>query len=283
MAIRIRLGRSRLAFWRLVILFCLVLPVTLHVFLACIVPVSPALIPVSLLLAKHPVLIVAHPDDESLFFGPTILALNRAGVKKELRILVLSSGTSIAWVQSGALTAVGNNYGLGETRKMELKAACLRIGAKQCMVLDREDIKDNPKTWWDQEVIQTVTKSWISKWNADAVCLRAALRSVSHQFLRLSRLTPAVSVAISTIAPRVRQLCELENLPLQRRANHRQPPGRNQSDLSPYLHPPYGSDLLPSKKIYRYRRSSSDIPPLRIPHRSGNAVHSTSIRLVEPG
>jgi hypothetical protein len=84
---------------------------------------------------------------------------------------------------------------------MELKAACLRIGAKQCMVLDREDIKDNPKTWWDQEVVQTVTKSWISKWNADAVCLRAALPSTSHQFLRSSRLTPAVSVAISTIAP----------------------------------------------------------------------------------
>ena len=98
MAIRIRLGRSRLTLWRLVILFCLVLPLTLYIFLAYIVPVSPALIPVSLLLAKHPVLIVAHPDDESLFFGPTVLALNKAGVKKELRILVLSSGTSIAWV-----------------------------------------------------------------------------------------------------------------------------------------------------------------------------------------
>jgi hypothetical protein len=56
---------------------------------------------------------------------------------------------------------------------MELKAACLRIGAKQCMVLDREDIRDNPKTWWDEQVVQTVTKSWISKWNADAVCRNA--------------------------------------------------------------------------------------------------------------
>jgi N-acetylglucosaminylphosphatidylinositol deacetylase len=96
MAIRIRLGRSRLTFWRLAVVFCLVLPVALYVLLAYIVPVSPALIPASLLLAKHPVLIVAHPDDESLFFGPTLLALDKAGVKKELRILVLSSGTPIS-------------------------------------------------------------------------------------------------------------------------------------------------------------------------------------------
>jgi hypothetical protein len=84
---------------------------------------------------------------------------------------------------------------------MELKAACLRIGAKQCMVLDREDIKDNPKIWWDQDIVQTVTKSWISKWNADAVGFPAALPSRSHQFRRLSRLIPEVSVATSTIAP----------------------------------------------------------------------------------
>jgi hypothetical protein len=102
MAIRIRLSRSRFAFWRLVVLFCLVLPATLYIFLAYVVPVSPALVPVSLLLAKHPVLIVAHPDDESLFFGPTVLALNKVGVKKELRILVLSSGRSIPWTMCRA-------------------------------------------------------------------------------------------------------------------------------------------------------------------------------------
>jgi LmbE family N-acetylglucosaminyl deacetylase len=38
------------------------------------------------------VLVVAHPDDESLFFGPTILGLTQLAEPKELRILVLSSG-----------------------------------------------------------------------------------------------------------------------------------------------------------------------------------------------
>jgi N-acetylglucosaminylphosphatidylinositol deacetylase len=95
MAMRIRLGRNRLAAWRLAILFFLVAPSVLYLFLAYIVPTSPALIPVSLLLSKRPVLIVAHPDDESLFFGPTILALNKVGERKELRILVLSSGALI--------------------------------------------------------------------------------------------------------------------------------------------------------------------------------------------
>lgn len=63
---------------------------------------------------------------------------------------------------------------------MELKAACLRIGAKQCMVLDREDIRDNPKIWWDQEIVQTVAESWISKWNADAVRQKLAAPSETH-------------------------------------------------------------------------------------------------------
>src|SRR2546430_7534201 len=41
----------------------------LYLVLAYIIPVTPALVPVSLLLATRPLLVVAHPDDESLFFG----------------------------------------------------------------------------------------------------------------------------------------------------------------------------------------------------------------------
>jgi N-acetylglucosaminylphosphatidylinositol deacetylase len=92
MRITFRLSRNRLLLFRLAILVVTVGPTALYILLAYLIPTSPALIPASLLLAKRPVLVTAHPDDESLFFGPTVLGLTKLGEPKELRILVLSSG-----------------------------------------------------------------------------------------------------------------------------------------------------------------------------------------------
>jgi N-acetylglucosaminylphosphatidylinositol deacetylase len=94
MRVAFRFSRNRSTFYRLVLLLCIVVPLGLYFLLAYIIPTSPALIPPSLLLSRRPVLVVAHPDDESLFFGPTILGLTRLAEPKELRVLVLSSGIS---------------------------------------------------------------------------------------------------------------------------------------------------------------------------------------------
>ena len=87
-----RFHRKRFAIVRFSLLFILVWSWILYLVLAYIIPVTPALVPVSLLFATRPLLVVAHPDDESLFFGPTILGLTRAE-HKSVSILVLSSGT----------------------------------------------------------------------------------------------------------------------------------------------------------------------------------------------
>src|ERR1700760_3218822 len=92
MRVAFRFSRNRSIFYRLVLLLCIVVPLGLYFLLAYIIPTSPALIPPSLLLSRRPVLVIAHPDDESLFFGPTILGLTHLAEPKELRILVISSG-----------------------------------------------------------------------------------------------------------------------------------------------------------------------------------------------
>lgn len=38
-------------------------------------------------------LLIAHPDDEAMFFGPTLLGLTRPELGNQVRILCLSSGT----------------------------------------------------------------------------------------------------------------------------------------------------------------------------------------------
>lgn len=43
---------------------------------------------------KRICLLIAHPDDEAMFFAPTVLALTRPETGNHVKILCLSSGTS---------------------------------------------------------------------------------------------------------------------------------------------------------------------------------------------
>ena len=46
------------------------------------------------LTQKRILLLIAHPDDEAMFFAPTVLALTRPELGNHVRILCLSSGIS---------------------------------------------------------------------------------------------------------------------------------------------------------------------------------------------
>lgn len=68
--------------------------------------------------------IVAHPDDETIFFGGTICSLKNRGFK----VLVVTDG---------------NADGLGKSRGLQLKEACDRLGARECEQWDFPDIYEN--------------------------------------------------------------------------------------------------------------------------------------------
>lgn len=44
---------------------------------------------------KRIVLLIAHPDDEAMFFAPTLLALTRGDLGNHVKVLCLSSGMRI--------------------------------------------------------------------------------------------------------------------------------------------------------------------------------------------
>jgi len=46
-----------------------------------------------MLYNKRICLLIAHPDDEAMFFAPTVLALTRPETGNHVKILCLSSGT----------------------------------------------------------------------------------------------------------------------------------------------------------------------------------------------
>ncbi|XP_044849915.1 N-acetylglucosaminyl-phosphatidylinositol de-N-acetylase isoform X2 [Mauremys mutica] len=84
--------------------------------------------------------VTAHPDDEAMFFAPTILSLGR--FRAQLWLLCCSSG---------------NYYNQGESRKKELVQSCAVLGipSSNVTVIDHRDLPDDPSVEWDTHLLST--------------------------------------------------------------------------------------------------------------------------------
>ncbi|KAI2642494.1 putative deacetylase LmbE-like domain-containing protein [Xylaria nigripes] len=93
---------------------------------------------------KKVCLLIAHPDDEAMFFAPTVLALTRPGTGNHVKILCLSTG---------------NAKGLGETRRRELVKSAMLLGLRgeeDIFVIDSPDYPDSMTAVWDPHRIATL-------------------------------------------------------------------------------------------------------------------------------
>jgi N-acetylglucosaminylphosphatidylinositol deacetylase len=85
------------------------------------------------------ILVIAHPDDESMFFLPTIKSLIER--KKTLWLLCLTTG---------------DYDGLGRVREKELIQACQLLGIHKTLCRNDERLQDHPTQRWP---IQSVSKA----------------------------------------------------------------------------------------------------------------------------
>ncbi|KAM6242464.1 N-acetylglucosaminyl-phosphatidylinositol de-N-acetylase isoform 2-T5 [Porphyrio hochstetteri] len=99
-------------------------------------------------------LVTAHPDDEAMFFAPTVLGLARAGG----RVAVLCC-------------SAGNYYSQGEVRKKELEQSCFLLGipASNVTVVDHRDLPDNPAVEWDTQLLAAFVLKHIEANNINLV------------------------------------------------------------------------------------------------------------------
>eukprot|EP01084_Bolivina_argentea_P315297 546210_1 len=90
--------------------------------------------------------VTAHPDDEAMFFVPTITALKRMGCR--LHLLCLSTGDCC---------------GLGDVRKAELRRSCaiLGISYQSVHVVDDPRLRDGMQTHWPEDVVKEIVSSFI--------------------------------------------------------------------------------------------------------------------------
>lgn len=109
----------------------------------------------------HVLLVIAHPDDETMFFAPTLLWLQSSNVP--VSVLCLSTGMVVIWVcgyavqtsppnpdklcfhlrvlftfngftstKAGYTVPAGNAYGQGTSRVKELIEAAAMFGVRDC-------------------------------------------------------------------------------------------------------------------------------------------------------
>jgi N-acetylglucosaminylphosphatidylinositol deacetylase len=91
------------------------------------------------------VLVIAHPDDESLFFMPWIMSTMQQTIATSCKVAVV-------WL---LCLTTGNYDGLGTIRTRELNAvATTLLGLNKVIILDEPNIvPDHPKTRWDIPVV----------------------------------------------------------------------------------------------------------------------------------
>ncbi|PWY65864.1 N-acetylglucosaminyl-phosphatidylinositol deacetylase [Aspergillus eucalypticola CBS 122712] len=94
---------------------------------------------------KRICLLIAHPDDEAMFFAPTVLALTRPEYGNHLKILCLSSGDA---------------DGLGHIRKKELVKSALQLGLRQesdvYIIDDPSRFRDSMTVQWTESDVSAV-------------------------------------------------------------------------------------------------------------------------------
>ncbi|RAK99467.1 PIG-L family deacetylase [Aspergillus ibericus CBS 121593] len=97
---------------------------------------------------KRICLLIAHPDDEAMFFAPTVLALTKPEYGNHLKILCLSSGDA---------------DGLGHIRKKELVKSGMQLGLRNesdvYIIDDPSRFPDSMSAHWSESDVSAVLET----------------------------------------------------------------------------------------------------------------------------
>ena len=91
-------------------------------------------------------IVIAHPDDEAMFFIPTIMSLNNETTT--LFLLCLSTG---------------NFDGLGKTRIAELQQCAKYLEIKECECMNMKECQDGMENVWCEKTIARVVHGYVKQ------------------------------------------------------------------------------------------------------------------------
>ncbi|KAK5582056.1 hypothetical protein RB653_003638 [Dictyostelium firmibasis] len=108
----------------------------------------------STLIKRNILFVIAHPDDECMFFTPTIQHYTNIG--NEIFVVCLSNGNAV---------------GLGKIREKELVDSCIDMGIKKENVYfdQTNNFEDGMKIIWDTDLVEKTIHSFVKQTSADIV------------------------------------------------------------------------------------------------------------------
>lgn len=131
-------------------------------------------------------IVIAHPDDECMFFGPTLMKLaapptSDDPVRRVVYLLCLSSG---------------NFHGLGKIRKQELQDSCRKLGLDlgNVLIISHSRLPDNSAVRWNKRLVAKIVLRHVEMWDVDTLVTfgrrgvsghdnhRAIYRAVRHLY-----------------------------------------------------------------------------------------------------
>ncbi|SGY18853.1 BQ5605_C014g07494 [Microbotryum silenes-dioicae] len=132
--------------------------------------------------AKSIIWVIAHPDDEAFFFGPSLTNLLAPPGRDEEK--------SKTVYPTGHILSLSSNYeGRGEVRTAELKESCrmFAVDDDNCVVVNDPRLVDGPDQTWSVDVINSIVAEKVKQWNADVVCLLSHSPNLKRQGLNSDR------------------------------------------------------------------------------------------------
>jgi N-acetylglucosaminylphosphatidylinositol deacetylase len=106
------------------------------------------------------VLVIAHPDDESMFFLPTVVSIRKSLPDAKLWIMCLTRG---------------NYDDLGSVRCQELQKVCDLLGVDELIQVDRPEMQDHPSRPWSipdaARAIEAILADALKKADLGEACL----------------------------------------------------------------------------------------------------------------
>ena len=91
---------------------------------------------------RNILLVIAHPDDEVMFFGPTLVGITNATSNNHVRVLCLSNGTPPL---RRMVLRVGDAQGIGFLREQELIESVGYFGINDVETLNHKYILSSGK------------------------------------------------------------------------------------------------------------------------------------------
>ncbi|CAN7938559.1 unnamed protein product [Ixodes hexagonus] len=155
-------------------------------------------------------LVIAHPDDECMFFGPSVIGLLQQ--ECELYLLCLS---------------IGDYYKRGKERKEELHSSCRTLGIRSdnIIIVQHSNMPDDPDCVWSSGLVGRIVQKYIKCLSVDAVITFDHFGVSGHpnhvathkgivDLLRKGRIPPECKVFALESVNKLRKYCSLLDVPL---------------------------------------------------------------------